>query len=456
MKILCGEGSNSRLDQEKTQGLDPLGATSTALLSAEVSDDFVPPNLNTPPKNGTKQASVSGLVPPSWPVSDIAGGDFRRQFFPSATASEWCNWRWQIKNRLMSVQELDRIVRLSADERNALTMYGKRLPVAITPYYSSLLRPDDPKHPLRRTVIPVSQECFRSPDESPDPLGEKEDSPVPGLVHRYPDRALFLVTNRCATYCRYCARSRIVGKNGSFSIGQDQWEHAIDYIETTPDIRDVLISGGDPLTLPDSKLEWLLARLRKIPHVEILRIGTKAPVVLPQRVTLALARMLERYHPLWMSIHFTHPDELTSEVYEACTRLADAGIPLGSQTVLLSGVNDNVETTKRLFQGLLRMRVRPYYLYQCDPIVGSAHFRTHVSRGLEIIQGLGGHTTGYAVPQYVIDAPGGGGKIPICPETVVGREESYLLLKNYEGKVYRYPDPIDTPCKDGESKKGDW
>jgi lysine 2,3-aminomutase len=252
---------------------------------------------------------------------------------------------------------------------------------------------------------------------------------------------LFLVTGSCSTYCRYCTRSRMVGGGGEYTFNLRQWEQALAYIEATPAIRDVLLSGGDPLTLPDDKLEWLLSHLRAIPHVEFLRLGTKVPAVLPQRITPALARMLKRYHPVWMSIHFMHPDEVTPEVAKACERLADAGVPLGSQTVLLAGINDDVETMKRLMHGLLKIRVRPYYLYQCDPISGSSHFRTPVERGIEIIRGLRGHTTGYAVPTFVIDAPGGGGKIPLIPEYVAGREGDDLLLVNYEGRLYRYPDP---------------
>ncbi len=343
-------------------------------------------------------------------------------------------------HRICNLKALEQIIRLSEDERAAITRYKGSLPVAVTPYYASLLDAGDASQPLRRAVIPVTDEHLHSPGELRDPLAEDEDTAVPGLVHRYPDRALFLVTDYCSTYCRYCTRSRMVGRRNGHRFGPEQWNRAIAHIETTPAIRDVLLSGGDPLTLPDEKLEWLLSRLRRIPHVEMLRIGTKAPVVLPQRITPALTRMLKRYHPLWMSIHFTHPDELTPEVAQACERLADAGLPLGSQTVLLSGINDDVETMKRLFHGLLRMRVRPYYLYQCDPILGSAHFRTPVSKGLEIIQGLRGHTTGYAVPHYVIDAPGGGGKIPLLPEMVVGRDGDDLLLRNYEGHIYRYPD----------------
>jgi len=373
--------------------------------------------------------------------------NFRNQFYPEVTGSQWNNWRWQLRNRITTVGGLERIIRLSNDERLALICEGHSLPVAITPYYASLLDKNDPQQPLRRTVVPVLTENLRSAGESEDPLGEDHDSPVPGVIHRYPDRALFLVTEFCSTYCRYCTRSRLVGRSHRMVFHKNQWDRAIAYIGATPAIRDVLLSGGDPLTLPDEKLEYLLSRLRQIPHVEMLRIGTKAPVVLPHRITPALTRMLRRYHPLWMSIHFTHPDELTPEVREACTRLADAGIPLGSQTVLLAGVNDRVDTMKSLVHGLMRIRVRPYYLYQCDPILGSSHFRTPVEKGLEIIRGLRGHTTGYAVPSYVIDAPGGGGKIPLLPEYLVGREDQDLLLKNYADRIYRYPDTVG--CRHG-------
>jgi lysine 2,3-aminomutase len=377
---------------------------------------------------------------------------FRKRFFPITTTSEWNDWHWQLRHRISHLVELERFVRLSNDERNAMRRSSASPPVAITPYFASLLDENDPLQPLRRTVIPVTGEHVESPGEAADPLGEEGDSPVPGLVHRYPDRVLFLLTDFCSTYCRYCTRSRMVGHGSTHQFSRNRWEKAIAYIEATPTVRDVLLSGGDPLTLPDAKLEWILSRLRGISHVELVRIGTKAPVVLPQRITPALTRMLRRYHPLLMSIHFTHPDELTPEVRDACERLADAGIPLGSQTVLLSGVNDSVQTMKRLFHGLLQIRVRPYYLYQCDPISGSAHFRTPVHKGIEIIQGLRGHTSGYAVPTYVIDAPGGGGKIPLLPEYVVGRDGSCLLLKSYDGHVYRYPDPggMVTPGNSGK------
>ncbi len=291
-------------------------------------------------------------------------------------------------------------------------------------------------------MIPVSGEFARTVGEADDPLGEDGHSPVPGLVHRYPDRVLFLVTNFCATYCRYCTRARMVGHSGEYHFNYKQYQRAVDYIGAHPEIRDVLLSGGDPLTMSDDRLEWILSKLQAIPHVEFIRIGTKVPVVLPQRITPALTRMLRRYHPLWMSIHFMHPVEITPEVGRACGRLADAGIPLGSQTVLLRGINDKVETMKQLVHGLLRIRVRPYYLYQCDPISGSSHFRTSVEKGLEMISGLRGHTTGYAVPNFVIDAPGGGGKIPLIPEPMVGRDGDFVLLRNYEGRIFRYPDPL--------------
>jgi lysine 2,3-aminomutase len=366
---------------------------------------------------------------------------FRKGFFPEVSLAEWNNWHWQLKHRIRDIESLSKLLVLSEDEKLALSRESHPLPVAITPYYASLLERENPAQPVRRTVVPVTDEYFTSPGEAEDPLAEEHDSPVPGLVHRYPDRVLFLVTNFCSTYCRYCTRSRIVGGGKGSPANAAQWEKAIAYIERTPAVRDVLLSGGDPLTLSDEVLEWLISRVRNIRRVELIRIGTKVPVVLPQRITPALVRMLKKYHPIWMSIHFTHPDELTPEANQACERLADGGIPLGSQTVLLSGVNDDVETMKRMVHGLLKIRVKPYYLYQCDPILGSSHFRTPVEKGLEIIRGLRGYTTGYAVPHYVIDAPGGGGKIPLLPEYFIGRSGDDLLLRNYEGKVFSYPEP---------------
>ncbi len=370
---------------------------------------------------------------------------FRRAFYPGVKSRDWNDWRWQSRNRITRLAQLERMLELSPDEREALTAGGSMLPIGVTPYYLSLVSRTDPADPLRRTVVPVTGELVRSPGEADDPLGEDAHMPVPGLVHRYPDRVLFLVLDFCSTYCRYCTRSRVVG-HGEIAPSEKRLETAIDYIRNTPQIRDVLLSGGDPLALAEDRLEWILSRLRAIPHVEFLRIGTKMPAVLPQRITPALVRMLRRYHPLWMSIHFMHPDECTPEAFRACARLADAGIPLGAQIVLARGVNDDVETMKRLVHRLLMMRVKPYYLYQCDPISGSAHFRTPVDKGLEIVRGLRGHTTGYGVPAFVIDAPGGGGKIPLQPESVVGREGDDLLLRNFEGKIFRYPDPLAAPA----------
>lgn len=393
------------------------------------------PQKEAHPRPRTIQNGASFTVSPR---SD----SFRKRFFPGASPAEWSDWHWQLRNRIRTMDVLGRMIRLSDPERKALDGREGAFPLAMTPYYASLLDPEDSLQPVRRTVVPVLSEFDRGRGEADDPLGEDHDSPVPGLVHRYPDRVLFLVTGYCSTYCRYCTRSRMVGHGSDCRFDMSRLERAIGYIEANPAIRDVLLSGGDPLTLSNDRLEWLLSRLRRIPHVEMIRIGTKVPVVLPQRITVPLTRMLKRYHPLWMSIHFTHPDELTPEVSHACNRLADAGIPLGSQTVLLLGVNDNVETMKRLVHGLLKIRVKPYYLYQCDPISGSSHFRTAVEKGLEIIRGLRGHTSGYGVPTYVIDAPGGGGKIPLLPEYAMGRDGDDLLLRNYEGNIYRYHDPI--------------
>jgi len=389
------------------------------------------------------------IVPPQ--STDESTSDFiigprsqalREHAFPEVTDAQWNDWKWQLRMRVKDVDSLSRVLNLSPDEISTVNQLGGQLPVGITPYYAAQLDADDPLNGLRKTMVPTSNEFIHTAAEAEDPLGEDHDSPVPGLVHRYPDRVLFLVTSFCAVYCRYCTRSRLVGKTGEYHFNQKQFQAAIDYIAAHPEIRDVLISGGDPLTMNDDKIEWLLSRLRAIPHVEFIRIGSKVPVVLPQRITPKLCNMLKKYHPFWMSVHFMHPDELTPEVKQSCERLADAGIPLGSQTVLNAGVNDDVETMKRLMTGLLKIRVRPYYIYQCDPIPGSGHFRTPVETGLKIIEGLRGHTTGYAVPQFVIDGPGGGGKIPLLPDYYLGRDGDDVLLRNFEGKIFRYPDPV--------------
>lgn len=419
-------------------------ATDISSTSSEVEEPpsisyIAGPGVDTPTRADLRHGGV--LRGESFPES-LRSRAFRREFYPGVDARSWADWRWQLRARIRSQADLERIFVLSDDERSAVEQHRGSLPVGITPYYASLMDRTNPEDPLRRTHLPVGQEYLRVPGEADDPLGEDHDTAVPGLVHRYPDRVLFLTTGTCSTYCRYCTRSRMVGEaGGEYSFSRRQWEQALAYIEAHPLIRDVLLSGGDPLTLADEKLDWLLGRLRAIPHVEFIRIGTKIPTVLPMRITRSLVKVLKTHHPLWMSLHFTHPDELTPEVDAATARLADAGIPLGSQTVLLKGINDSIAVMKPLMQGLLRRRVKPYYLYQCDPITGSAQFRTPVEKGFEIIEGLRGHTTGYAVPQFVIDAPGGGGKIPLLPDYVVGRDGDDLLLRNFEGGIYRYPDP---------------
>jgi lysine 2,3-aminomutase len=417
-----------------------------------------------PPGHGSSAGNLVSLFHPSQKLTNKTASErprrtgllvkvskrskeFISRFYQEISLAEWSDWHWQLRHTIRNAEALKQFLDLSQDEEKALSRRRASLPMRITPYYLSLLDPTNTAHALRRAVVPVSAEFVQSPGEARDPLAEDSHSPVPGIVHRYPDRVLFLATTSCLVCCRYCTRSRAVHNADEYLLNRHQWEKSLAYIQSNKQIRDVLISGGDPLELPDESLEWLLSELHKIKHVEMVRIGTKAPAVLPQRITGTLTRMLKKYHPLWISLHFTHPDELTPEVGEACARLSDAGIPLGSQTVLLRGINDDVDTLKRLFQGLLKIRVRPYYLYQCDPILGSAHFRTPVEKGLEIIQGLRGHTTGYAVPSFVIDAPNGGGKIPLLPEYVLGREGNDVILKNYEGKVFRYPDPLPEPKK---------
>jgi lysine 2,3-aminomutase len=368
--------------------------------------------------------------------------DFRRAFFPEATDLQWADWRWQIQSRIRDLARVRRMIRLTTEEETALELAGKMLPMAVTPHYMALVSPTDPDQAIRRSMIPTVYEMRRCPGEADDPLGEEHQSPIPGLVHRYPDRVLLLATDFCSAYCRYCTRSRVVG-HGAITPSTRRLQMVFDYIRSKPQIRDVLISGGDPLTLSDNRLEFILSNLRAIPHVEIIRLGTKIPAVLPQRITPQLVRMLRKYHPLWMSLHFTHPDECCYETAKACALLADAGIPLGSQTVLLKGINDNAEVMKRLMHSLMKMRVKPYYLYQCDPISGSEHFRTPVSKGVDIIRALRGYTSGYAVPTYVIDAPGGGGKIPVCPDYVEDKDTAgNLHLRNYEGGTYQYPDYV--------------
>jgi lysine 2,3-aminomutase len=365
----------------------------------------------------------------------------RHPLWADVPDEEWNDWHWQMRHSLRHLEQLEAVFDLSDDERAAINALGDGLPISVTPFYASLMDPKNSDCALRRTILPSQAEALVGPDELRDPCGEDNDTVVPGLVHRYPDRVLFLALGTCAVYCRYCTRSRMVGGAEGYSFRRAQWQRAVDYISQHPEIRDVLISGGDPLLLDDNHLDDLLGMLRAIPHLEIIRIGTKIPAVLPQRITPQLTDILKKYHPFMMSLHFLHPSEMVPEVVAACEQLADAGIPLGSQTVLLKGVNDDPTVMKNLMHRMLMARVRPYYLYQCDPISGSAHFRTPVKKGVEIIEALRGHTTGYAVPTYVIDAPGGGGKVPISPHYVVGQMGEQWILRNWANKVYEYTDP---------------
>lgn len=361
--------------------------------------------------------------------------------WPAVGMEQWGDWKWQLRNRVTNLAGLEGRLVLTPEERAGVLFSGSKLSLAITPHFFNLIHPTDPGCPIRRQVMPRVEETTTTAEEMADPCGEDFHMPVPGLVHRYPDRVLFLVTDRCAAYCRYCTRSRVVSGAGEQELHTD-FEEAFRYLERHTEVRDVLFSGGDALLFSDEKLEYLLARARAIPHLEFLRIGSRVPIFLPQRITPELCRMLQKYHPLFMSVHVNHPRELTLEVREALGRLADHGVPLGNQSVLLAGVNDSIEVMRTLMQKLLLCRVRPYYLYQCDLIQGSSHLRAPVSKGLEIIEGLRGHTSGYAVPQYVIDAPGGGGKVPINPGYVLYQDDEKVVIRNYEGKVFEYPEVV--------------
>jgi lysine 2,3-aminomutase len=356
------------------------------------------------------------------------------------SSTDWNSHLWQLKHRITSLPQLEEHLVLTPEERSGVILSGTKLAMAVTPHFFNLIDRENPDCPIRRQVIPRVEESLTSPYEMADPCGEDSHMPVPGLVHRYPDRVLFLVTDRCASYCRYCTRSRVVSGVGEQELETD-FEAAFRYLEQHTEIRDVLLSGGDPLLFSDAKLEKILDRLRRIPHLEFLRIGSRVPVFLPQRITPELCAMLRKFHPLFVSVHVNHPRELTLEVKEALERLADAGIPLGNQSVLLKGVNDDLATMKTLVHKLLMCRVRPYYLYQLDLIQGSSHLEVPVAEGVRLIEGLRGHTTGYAIPQYVIDAPGGGGKVPVNPDYVLQRTHDRTLIRNFEGRTFEYPEP---------------
>ncbi|MCL1908317.1 MAG: lysine 2,3-aminomutase [Holophagaceae bacterium] len=360
--------------------------------------------------------------------------------FRNVTDDQWHDWRWQLKNSISTVEDLEKVVALAADEKQNLIKCLKKFRMAITPYYAALMDSNDPECPVRMQSVPQLDELHDDASELSDPLHEDIDSPVPGLTHRYPDRVLMLVTNICSMNCRHCTRRRMVG-DSDHHMSHDNIQKAIDYIKKTPTVRDVLISGGDPLVLSDDMLESVIKRVREIEHVEIIRLGTRIPVVMPQRITDDLARMLKKYHPIYINTHFNHPKEITAEVKEACAKLSDAGIPLGNQSVLLKGLNDDPAVMKKLVHKLLTIRVKPYYIYQCDLSLGISHFRTSVSKGIEIIENLRGHTTGMAVPTFVVDAPGGGGKIPVMPNYLISMGDGRAILRNYEGVITRYSWP---------------
>ncbi|MBC8590209.1 lysine 2,3-aminomutase [Wansuia hejianensis] len=360
---------------------------------------------------------------------------------------DWNDWKWQVRNRIQDVDTLKKVINLTEKEAQDIEKVLDKFRMGITPYYASLMDPNDPNCPIRKQAVPTIMETYESQSDLEDPLDEDVDSPVPGLTHRYPDRVLFLITDQCSMYCRHCTRRRFAGQK-DMGVPRDRIDAAIEYIRKSPEVRDVLLSGGDCLLVSDELLEYIIKELRNIPHVEIIRLGTRTPVVLPQRITENLVNMLKKYHPIWLNTHFNHSKEITPESIEACRKLADAGIPLGNQSVLLKGVNDCPHIMKELVHKLVKIRVRPYYIYQCDLSMGIEHFRTKVSKGIEIIEALRGHTSGYAVPTFVVDAPGGGGKIPVMPQYLISQSPSKIILRNYEGIIATYGQPqvIEEPC----------
>lgn len=369
------------------------------------------------------------------------------ELWKDVTEEQWNDWQWQVRNRITDVETLKKVINVTDEEAKDIEKVLSKFRMGITPYYASLMDPDDPNDPVRKQAVPTIMETHKSAADLLDPLAEDEDSPVPGLTHRYPDRVLLLITDQCSMYCRHCTRRRFAGQKDS-GAPKDRIDKCIEYIRNTPQVRDVLLSGGDALLVSDERLEYIISELRKIPHVEIIRIGSRTPVVMPMRITDNLVNMLKKYHPIWLNTHFNHPNEITPESTEACRKLADAGIPLGNQSVLLRGVNDCPNIMKDLVQKLVKIRVRPYYIYQCDLSMGIEHFRTKVSKGIEIIEALRGHTSGYAVPTFVVDAPGGGGKTPVMPQYVISQSPNKIVLRNYEGVITTYTEPqyIEEEC----------
>ena len=366
--------------------------------------------------------------------------DTRNGLFKDVGEEEWNDWRWQLRNGIKNLDELKKHMELSQKEEEGVVKCLASLRMAITPYYLSLMDLNNPCDPIRLQSIPTSFELYKASADMHDPLNEDVDSPVPGLTHRYPDRVLLLITDQCGMYCRHCTRRRFAGQQDA-ALPTHQVDKAIEYIAKNPKIRDVLLSGGDPLLVSDNILENIIKKLREIPHVEVIRIGSRTPVVMPQRVTKDLCNMLKKYHPIWLNTHFNHPDEITSESTAACAMLADAGIPLGNQSVLLAGVNDCVHVMKDLVQKLVKIRVRPYYIFSCDLSEGLEHFRVPVAKGINIIEALRGHTSGFAVPTFVVDAPGGGGKVPVIPNYLISQTAGRVIVRNFEGVISTYTEP---------------
>lgn len=436
-----------KLRERATGTADPATASRTGLVHA------VPASVEpaTQPASGLKpgdiaQASTgrpnepaSRLAVGAYPRAGLAPVCYRRHYFPGVADDQWDDWKWQYRNRITTLAELEQFFPLAADARQALGTVLHEFRLGIPPYYLSLIDPLDPLDPMRLQAVPSIDEFLDLGVGSDDPLGEESDSPVPGIVHRYPDRCLLVATNNCALYCRYCTRKRIMEEDMA-PAARMALDKMIDYIAATPAVRDVVVSGGDPLTWGTGRLVELLDRLSAIAHLEIIRIGSRVPVTLPQRITPELCAALERYSGLWINTHFNHPREVTTEAAAACARLMRAGIPLNNQSVLLRGVNDDVLTMRALVHALLRIRVRPYYLYHCDPVRGSQHLRTTLAAGLEIMESLRGHTSGLAIPTYVVDAPGGG-KIPIQPQYLLSYTDGRATLRNYQGQLFEYDDP---------------
>lgn len=376
--------------------------------------------------------------------------DFRSiELWKDVSEEQWNDWHWQIANRVTTIDELKRVINLTEEEADVISQSLATLRMAITPYYASLMDPDDPDHPVRKQAVPTIHETEIAAEDLLDPCHEDVDSPAPGLTHRYPDRGIVMVTDQCSMYCRHCTRRRKAGETDR-PYTKEQIMECLDYLRETPTFRDLLFTGGDPLTLEDDMLEWIFSEAKKIPHLEMLRIGSRVPVVMPQRITPELCALLKKYHPMWLNTHFNHPLEITPASRKACEMLADAGVPLGNQSVLLKDVNDSPYVFRELNQKLLTTRVRPYYIYQCDLSTGISHFRTSVAKGLEIMEYLRGHTTGLAVPYFILDGPNGGGKIPLLPNYLLSMSDKKVLVRNYEGVITSYAEPRDKVSKEKE------